>query len=227
MAQEADARQYELSVGADAGRHFWSAYSSLTMAPFGSVTEDGFRLRTSGGYSSYTYAGQRLAGAGSQLFKFHGTASFADLLLGYHQQLGPVTLKLYGGATATQNAIDPADPEAQVQGTDIGGKALLESWWTIGEHSWTSLDLSYASLHQDYAGRLRLGWRLLPALSLGIEAGAAGNVDGDQGRGGGFVRYEWQDGEISASAGVMTDWAGIDKLDSRGAFATVSWLSRF
>ena len=48
------------------------------------------------------------------------------------------------------------------------------TWWTIGERAWTSLDVSWGSLHDGYAGRGRLGWRLLPLLSVGLEAGAAG-----------------------------------------------------
>ena len=87
--------------------------------------------------------------------------------------------------------------------------------------------MSYGTLHDTYGGRLRLGWRLAPLLSTGIEVAADGNTDGDSGRVGAFVRYEWAQGEISASGGLMTDWAGIEKIDARGAYATISWMNRF
>ena len=33
--------------------------------------------------------------------------------------------------------------------------------------------------------------------------------------------------EISASSGLMTDWAGIETVDARGAYATIAWMNRF
>lgn len=227
LAAEPAGKQQEFSVGVEAARHAWSLYSGVTLAPFGSLGEDGWRLRAVGGYGAYSYSGLRAVGVGSQIVKFRGTVSFADLLLGYHQQVGPLTLKLYAGAMATQHLIDPVDPEAQVQGEAFGAKAVLETWWTVSEQTWASLDLSYGSVHESYWGRLRLGWRLVPVVSLGLEASGAGNSDGDAARLGGFLRYEWDGGEVSASAGLMSDWAGIEKIDTRGAYATIAWMSRF
>lgn len=228
VAQGVAGQHTELGLGAGVSREAWSLYSTMTVAPFGVLSEDGLRLRTTGGYGAFRYSAVRPQGGGDQLIKFRGTVSFADLLVGYHQQLGGLTLKLYGGAMATRHVIDPFDPEAEVQGTGVDAKAVLETWWTISEQAWASLDLSYGTLHESYAGRLRLGWRLIPVLSAGVEVAADGNSDGDFGRIGTFLRYEWADGEISASAGMMTDWAGIEKIDTRGgAYGSISWLNRF
>jgi Cellulose biosynthesis protein BcsS len=228
MAQQPAGQHAEVGLGTGVSRDAWSVYSSMTVAPFGALTEDGLRLRTTGGYGAFQYSALRPLGGGGQLIKFRGSVSFGDLLVGYHQQLGGLTLKLYAGAMATRYLIEPFDPEAKVQGTGVGGKAALETWWTISEQAWASLDLSYGSLRETYAGRLRLGWRLVPVVSAGLEVAADGNSDGDSGRVGGFLRYEWADGEISASAGMLTDWAGIEKIDARGgAYATLSWLNRF
>lgn len=226
-AQDRAGQQTEFSVGAEASRQAWSIYSGATVAPFGALSEDGLRLRTTGGYGSFRYSGLRASGGGSELVKFRGTVSFADLLVGYHRQLGPLTLKLYAGAVAARHAIDPFDAEAEVQGAGVGGKAAVETWWTISDVAWSSLDVSYATLHESYAGRLRLGWRVFPVLSTGLEVAADGNVDGRSGRVGGFLRYEWAQGEVSASGGLMTDWADLEKIDARGGYATVSWLNRF
>ena len=227
-AHEPAGQHAEFSVGAEASRQAWSVYSGVTVAPFGALSEDGLRLRTTGGYGGFRYAGLRPSGGSSELVKFRGTVSFADLLVGYHRQLGPLTLKLYAGATATRHAIDPFDPEAEVQGAGVGGKAAVETWWTISDMAWTSLDLSYATLHETYAGRLRVGLRVVPVLSAGVEVAANGNIDGRTGRVGGFLRYEWAQGEVSASGGLMTDWADIEKVDAHGGgYATISWLNRF
>lgn len=226
-AHEPAGQNSEFSIGAEASRQAWSVYSGVTVAPFGALSEDGLRLRTTGGYGAFRYSGLRASGGSSGLVKFRGTVSFADLLVGYHRQLGPLTLKLYAGAAAARYAIDPFDPEAEVQGTGVGGKAAVETWWTISDMAWSQLDVSFATLHQTYAGRLRLGWRVVPVLSAGVEASADGNIDGRSGRIGGFLRYEWAQGEVSASGGLITDWADVERIDARGGYATVSWLNRF
>jgi len=228
VAQQTAGQHSEVGLDTGVSRDAWSVYSSMTVAPFGALSEDGLRLRTTGGYGAFRHTTVRPSGGGGQLIKFRGSVSFGDLLVGYHQQLGGLTLMPYAGAMATRYVIDPFDPEAHVQGTGVGGKGVLETWWTFSEQAWASLDLSYRSLHETYAGRLRLGWRFISVVSAGLEVAADGNSDGDSGRVGGFLRYEWVDGEISASAGMLTDWAGMEKIDTRGgAYATVSWLNRF
>jgi hypothetical protein len=91
--------------------------------------------------------------------KFNGTVSFGDLLVGYHQQLGALDAEAYAGAMASRHVIDPFDPEASVQGSGIGGKTVLETWWTLGEHAWASLDVSYGTLHDTY------GWQAASRLA--------------------------------------------------------------
>lgn len=214
--------RYELWIGAQAYQDVWSLYSGVTAAPFGSVREDGLRLRAAGGTGGYTY---ERAGVG-----YRGTVSFADILLGYHAQLGPVTVKVYAGATGEDRRIAPFDPDVQDVGTAFGAKVVLESWWTVSDKAWASLDLNAATLRDAYAARLRLGWRILSALSVGLEAGAFGSADCDVGRIGGFVRYEWATGEVSLSAGFSHD--KLDLADpfnatSNSPFATVTWLTRF
>jgi hypothetical protein len=174
--------------------HVWSAYSGTTAAPFAGIQEDGVRLRLVAGYGADSYSGPRAVGAGSQIIKFNGTASFADALLGYHKQLGPLTLKVFAGLTATDRQIRPDDPETVIHGLGFGGKVALETWWNVGDQAWTSVDLSWGSLYQSYAARARLGWRFMPALSAGLEAGAVGNLECDIVRVGGFVRYELASG---------------------------------
>ena len=163
---------------------------------------------------------------------FKGTGSFADVLAGYHQQLGPLTVKVFAGVSAADRQIRPDDPETVIRGTGLGGKMALETWWNLGDQAWTSVDLSWGSLYQSYAARARLGWRLTPALSVGIEAGGAGNLECDILRAGGFVRYEWAGGEISASGGATNDklldgGGGPTVARASTPFVTVSWLTRF
>ena len=139
------------------------------MAPFGAIQEDGVRLRLVTGYGADTYSG-RAVGTRSQVFTFHGTASFADALVGYQMQLGTLTVKVFADMAGAENQTKPYDPETVIHGLGLGGKAALETWLNLGDRAWTAVDLSWGSLYQSYAGRARLGWRLMPALSVGLEA---------------------------------------------------------
>jgi Cellulose biosynthesis protein BcsS len=234
LSDEAGPRgfRFEASAGAQTFVDAWALYTGVTAAPFGSLDRDGVRVRAVGGYGAYRYSGPRAAGVGSRIVAFRGEAAFADLLAGYQAQLGALTLKGFAGVATSEHRMSPDDPETAVRGGGVGARIALETWWTIGERAWTSLDVSWATVHDSYAGRGRVGWRLLPALSAGLEAGAAGNIECDVARVGGFLRYEWAAGEISASAG----WSNDKLLDGRDGpglgetstpYATVSWLTKF
>ena len=212
-------------TGAEVLHRAWSVYAGGTYAPFGSVREDGFRARVVVGYGAYRYASPRWTGASTQVLEFHGSASFADLLAGYHKQLGPLTIKILGGLTVADQTVD--DPESLTAGTSAGGKAAVETWWNITDQAWTSVDLSWSTLHNIYGSRARLGWRLSPQLSVGFEGGATGNWEYDTARLGGFVRYEWASGEISLSGGLVSDGPARGWADTHGPFATVNALTRF
>lgn len=223
---------FELWAGAQAFRHAWSLYSGVTAAPFSSIEQDGMRVRFVGGYGAYSYSGRRAAGVGSETVHFNGASSFSDLLIGYHKQLGPLTLKAFAGLAAAEHDVTPGDPETAIRGSGVGGKLALESWWTLSDRAWSSIDVSWASLYDSYAARVRLGWRFLPALSAGLETGATGNQECDIARAGAFLRYEWASGELSASGGLSNDTL-LQGSGSRGLtqssvpFATLSWLTRF
>ena len=215
----------ELWSGAEAYRRAWSVYGGATLALFGSIQEDGWRLRALGGQSTYLYRSQRWTGTGTVPVTLQGTATFADLLVGYHRQLGPLTLKAFAGVSTSDHNLD--DPEARVRGRAWGGKGALEAWWNITDLAWVSADLSLATMHRDYASRLRLGWRLLPELSVGLEAGAVGNLDCDIARAGGFLRYAWDGGEASLSGGWASDAIRGGGDGTPGPYAVLSVLTRF
>ena len=223
---------FELWAGGQAFLRAWSLYTGTTAAPFAGIQEDGVRLRLVGGYGSYTYSGPRAVGVFSQTMNFKGAAAFTDALVGYQKQLGPLTVKAFAGLSAASYQVTPDDPETAIRGPGLGGKVMLETWWNISAQAWSSVDVSWGSLYDSYAARARLGWRFLPALSLGLESGAAGNRESDIVRVGGFLRYEWAGGELSASGGLSSDrlLQGVDVHDTTKSgtpFATLAWLTRF
>ena len=216
-AEETEAQappRVEVWSGGEAFQHVWSVYGGATVAPFGGVRDDGFRLRGVLGYADYG----------------KGVMAFGDLLIGYHKQLGPVTIKIFGGLTVTEHASDLSELWLPPQGTEYGGKGVLEAWWNISDQAWASADLSFGSTHMDYGGRIRLGWRLWPELSAGLEGGSGGtaepDLERDTARIGGFLRYEWATGEVSISGGWAAEGTWLER-EGPAPFGTVSLLTRF
>lgn len=212
----------ETWVGAEATAAWWSFYSGVTFAPFGSITEDGWRARVTGGTGRYRYAGNRTYDGIPEHVAFRGTSAFADALIGYQWTLGPVIVKAFAGIAADGHTIDPVDPDNGVQGLAYGPKLALDVWWSLSPRWWSALDASWTSAHDQYGARVRLGYRLWPELSVGIEAGALGNASYHAGKVGALVRYELSAGEISLSAGVTGDYAKPDTL-----YGSAVWLLRY
>ncbi len=237
----------ETFTGADVTHDVWLLYSGVTLAPTSDIYSDGVRLRATGGYGQYRYQGHRAGDPNDTRRRFEGTVSFVEVLVGYQMRFGELTAKAFAGISAIDHVITPGDPIPSggllTQGLDYGVKGALELWLNLGSEAWTSLDTSWTSAHQTYAGRWRLGYRVLPTVSLGLEAGINGNAlrgqrlleDGSlrealrpQTRAGLFARYEWNGGEISISGGVANsayDFGRTDGFDE--LYGTANWLMRF
>lgn len=223
--------QYEGWGGADGAGTSWSTYGGMNAALFGDIRENGWRLRTSGGYGRYSYQRpiydpfrRRLVTA-----EFHGEMTFADALLGYQQAFGPLIVKAYAGLTEEHHAILPAngsplafDDENAVQGAGRGAKVALETWLRLGDWGFVQTDLNWSQPFAAYSARLRIGTRLNPAWSAGLESAAFGNANHDQGRAGAFLRFEWSRGEVSLSAG-----AGGDNHEITGGYGSLNAMLRF
>ena len=226
---------YEISGGGEVAGPAWSAYATTTIALSamgiggpGGIREDGWRLRTGAGYWQYSDRPVKwVPGVGETRVALKRNGSFADLLLGYHKSLGPLTIKAYGGVAYSneswlQDGLDDGSP-----GSAFAAKVLVESWLNLTPMSFAQLDAGWTSLRDTITARARLGYRITPSLSLGLEAGYWSNVDAESDAGvtawryGGFVRYEWGSGEISLSAG------GADDSYATHFYATANALLRF
>jgi hypothetical protein len=235
----------EVWAGADVSDNVWLVYSGATVAPMGHIHGDGLRLRVASGYGGYTYPN---SGSGRD---FEATTIFGDVLAGWLWRLDPLTLKVFAGASYIDHDITPFDATTVVTGADWGPKGVVELWLNAGERMWTSLDLAYTTAHDTASVRMRSGYRLWPAITLGVEGGL--NIDGqgqckmrlpetgcrlspedpetksllDYGRTGLFARYEWTGGEVSLGAGVVGQPLTDDnELDLR-PYATLGWIMQF
>ena len=246
---------WQVWAGADVSKNVWLVYSGVTVAPWSGMHDDGWRFRSAGGYGEYEYDSTVWDAAvpGSRQQKFNARTYYADVLIGYLKRFGELTAKGFVGASIISHDIEPLDEQALAFGEEVGVKGVIELWLNIGARGWGSLDLSWASAHDTRAARARLGYRIWPNLSLGIEGGvnvdsqAECRVDGsstspcnrlseeldqadllDYARGGIFARYEWGTGEVSVSAGALGDSFGNGgQGDEIAPYVTLNWLTQF
>ncbi len=236
-ASERDPRHYEVWAGTDISQHVWLVYSGTTLAPFSDIHEDGLRLRFVGGYGQYKYVSHSIA-HNFRSITFNADTNSADALIGYLKRMGPLTAKAFVGASAINHIIHPVDLQNRAQGLDIGVKGVLEFWLNIGDNAYASLDLAWSQAHNTRSARTRIGYRLMPKLSVGVEAGV--NIDRqgeykiveevlshrntplDYARGGAFARFEWFGGEIAVSGGLLGDFT-----QHKSPYGTVNWITQF
>lgn len=215
----------EVWAGADVSSNVWLVYSGVTFAPWSAIHEEGFRFRAAGGYGEYAYDRTPEENINpDRATRFEAETYFADFLIGYLARWGDLTAKAFVGASTISHDISPTDHETIAIGDETGVKGVIELWLNIGEHGWGSLDLSWASAHNTRAARARLGYRVWPKLSVGLEGGL--NVD-SQGECRIVGDAKGDCGYVDQNAGVVTRKFGeeADLFDyaRAGTFVRYEW----
>jgi hypothetical protein len=237
-------------AGADISTDVWLLYSGVTVAPQSHIHGDGVRFRAVAGYGQYRYSDTIPSGAGVRA-EFHAETHFADLLAGYQARFGELTAKAFAGLSVVGHDIEPLDSETVVVGSESGVKGIVELWLNMGPSAWGSLDLAWSSAHDTRSVRLRAGYRVLPTVSLGLEAGLNVDAQGecrmegggggcratydsrdaasllDYGRAGLFTRYEWAGGEASLSAGALGGSFQGEGASDVDPYVTFTWITQF
>lgn len=163
----------------------------------------------------------------------------AAIMPGYQMAFGPFIVKAFAGLAYTGGAAESSNPgwAAEMRFDELWGpRGVLETWLTLSDKLWFSLDASYAAAFQryrdtnlifhDYTATARLGYRALPWLTLGPEAAVFGSrldVDthciregdyaapseaNDTTRAGGFMKLNFLGTETTLSGGISTDHLG-------------------
>ena len=220
-------------AGADVSSNVWLVYSGVTFAPWSGMHEDGFRFRTVGGYGEYAYdrSAEKDDPDPNRALRFHAETYFADILVGYQKRFGDLTAKAFVGASIISHDIEPYDTETIAIGDETGVKGVLELWLNIGESGWGSLDLSWSSAHDTRAARGRLGYRVWPNLSVGLEAGFNVDAQGEcrvEAKQAGDCGYVYRDKNgrlVKVGNKVKREFEEADLLDYArvGAFARYEW----
>jgi Cellulose biosynthesis protein BcsS len=201
-----------------------AVYSGTTLAPFGSLQQDGLRLRSVASMGLYTYQGRRFdAQTGDAVItRFQGLTTRTDALIGYQWSTGSLTAKAFIGATWRREVISPTDDEVYLPKQTPGITGALELWYNWSPQHWSSLDLGYAAPLQTYSLRLRAAQKLDEAWSIGGEVAAFGTVDASARRLGAFVRFDNGHHELSVNAGLHQQGNG-----DRSRYGGAQWLRRF
>jgi hypothetical protein len=210
-AAASDAPRTEYFTGFEASDNYASAYVGGGYA-FGKagLYEPGFRLRAVGAYGRYDYDGSLFIDGATLPQTFDGEVGYLAALVGYQFQPGRLILKLFAGIEAEDQHIVPHDPNNSVQGEALGVKLQAESWIDLSERVFLSADAAYGSAFEEYWALARLGYRVRPRLSLGLEGGALGNEEYDAARGGGFVRTYFRNLEATVSGGFTGNYLEDD-----------------
>jgi hypothetical protein len=240
----------ETWAGADVAKDNWLVYSGITVAPFGHIHEPGPRFRASAGYGQYEYGNRPVgqsSGQSDAARSFDATTYFGNVLAGYLERFGPLTAKAFAGVSYLAHDITPSDPDNLVSGDEIGFKAVLEFWLDIGEAGFTSLDTSWDTAFNTRSARSRVGAYVGPGLSAGLEAWLDLNAQSDcklgwhdtddcnddetdlldYTRAGLFLRYSWDDGEVSLSGGVSGGSFQSAGDASPEPYVTINWMTQF
>jgi Cellulose biosynthesis protein BcsS len=216
----ADGAHTEIFTGLDATDNSTQGYVGGGYAFGKGMDERGLRFRVLGAFGGYNYES---GPGGAPPTQFDGQDVFGAALLGYQIGGGGTVLKLFAGIEAENQAITPHDPNNAVQGQALDLKLQAEGWLDLSERSILSVDAAYGSAFQEYWGLARVGYRLAPALSVGLEAGALGNEEYAAERGGAFLRFNLMATEIMVSGG----FAGNYIEDDPSGYVSVGIYRRF
>lgn len=217
-------------AGADISSNVWLVYSGVTVAPWSRIYDEGFLFRAAGGYGGYTYSythaqpepdgGETLTPRSADARTYYG-----EVLVGYLKRFGELTAKAFIGASIVSHDIElPEQTIAIGIGEEVGIKGALELWLNIGERGWGSLDLSWSTAHDTRAVRARLGYRVWPKLSIGVEGGLHVDAQGEcrvKGTSGGDCGHVI----LSDDGGVTREPSRAELLDYArgGGFVRYEW----
>lgn len=231
----------ETWTGAEGRRHGASVWTGITHAPFGAMRDDGLRVRAVGGAGRYHYDSlARLADGSIGPLRYTSQVTFAEALAGYQTKLGALTAKAFAGIAWSETVTAPHDPSVPDLGAHLSPKGALELWLDIGASAFAQLDAGWSSHRQTSLALARLGWRMTPELSGGVEAGVLSKelpvhayrgtraVEHREAKAGLFARYELARGEIALSGGVVSEDRETPILSQDAKpYATATWLWRF
>jgi Cellulose biosynthesis protein BcsS len=158
------------------------------------------------GVSRYDYQGTLFGSGADVSTTFDGDASYGAALIGYQFRAQALILKLFAGVEAEDQNITPRDPGKLGARECRRPQARSGSWLDLSPLWFLSVDASYGTAFQQYWSLARVGRRVGPRFSLGLEGGALGNEEYDAGRGGAFLKSNLRGLELTLSGGFTGNY---------------------
>lgn len=217
-AEEPESFQVWSGFAAQTGSQ--SGYAGLVHAPFGTIADDGWRLRVEGRVGRYTY----VTTSSHPLYpviSHYGDVTTASLLAGVQTTFGATTAKTYLGLDAGWRREQRTDGRSAAE-QRVGAKLVLETWTELGPDAFLALDGAWSTAGPAGGATLRAGWRLTDDLAGGPEAAYVVDDGYRAWRLGGFAELASPVGDIRLSAGA------VRALDGDGGFyASLNLISEF
>ncbi len=183
------------------------------------LATDGFLFRIKGGGGGYSYNR-------TPVLKQNASFETGDIMLGYQKFVGATRLTLYAGANVENH--DNTDPLATVRGTKVGAKVLGELYTEFNPSTYALVSGSYATDFRNYFTMAKLGFKILPNVSIGPEIAQLGNQRFDAFRAGPFVAFDLtQSAQFILSAGYYDDERKNALNNHSGAYGEVHLRSNF
>jgi hypothetical protein len=195
-------RDWVVDVGADLSvDSHGSLFASLsgTMAPAGTLSESGARIRIEANAGRYSYRSDAVGPVNAT--RMQGAA-----LAGYSFVWSQATLSAYAGIDLQNDTQSPVDPNNAVNGNSAGAKFVVEGSTRPSDRTLLTGYASFSSNHDSYYARLQAGYRLTDRVYVGPEIGVLGDDFFNQWRIGAHVTgLAFGPVRVSASAGYLND----------------------
>ena len=168
------------SIGSDTG------YVGVTLAPFGKISEPGFRVGLFAAAGRYKYDSINDNGTPPTV---HGTFVTTDFLLGYGFVGENWNAKLYGGLNVQDQNLSRFDPGNPVYGTRGGLKVQGDIWVNPTEQTMVFALASYSTAFNTYYATLKTGYEFFHGKEIffGPEVTLQGNEHYEQWKFGGHI----------------------------------------
>ncbi|MFN3889571.1 MAG: cellulose biosynthesis protein BcsS [Beijerinckiaceae bacterium] len=141
-----------------------------TIAPFGGLETNGFRLRMIGLLGGYKYDASA-PGVGV----VGGNQAGGSLLAGYEWIVDRTKIGVYGGLDVMNNRLDKFDPNNDTEGATFGFRAGVDFYSRPTDSTMAAGTFSFTTANMGYYVRLRGGLAVYEQMYLGPEMLALGD----------------------------------------------------
>lgn len=172
-----------------------------TVAPFGGLETNGFRMRMIGVLGGYRYDASA-AGVGLVT----GNQVGGSLLMGYEWIVDRTKVGVFGGLDAISNRLDKYDPDNTTEGAAFGARIGVDFYSRPTDATYAAGTFSYTTANNGYYMRLRGGMAIYEQTFMGPELLALGDSFYTQWRlGVGLHNIELGPVKIGVSGGFVSD----------------------